>query len=340
MRKILASILFCLFLAACSSQATPSAEPPAGTPEPTETAVPTAGPTYTPAPPLAILLIPSDLNDETSNIYQSKLYDLTQSISYRFQVRNELTQADLTDPSLKIVVVIPPVTDLKKMAADAPQVQFLAVNVPDIQAGGNISVLGSEGIRIEHQAFVAGYIGAMITEDYHLGILVHQDTTNGTAAKTAYRAGHDFYCGLCRPYAPPFEDYPLEVDVPADAKPAEYGAYADFLLRKKVDTIFIEPGLDSPELLEYLNSVGAYMIGAQSPVKRYDTWIVTLQPNYIQALEPAFLEMVAGQGGKLFSSPLTFTDINEQVFTPGKQNLAMQVMKEMFAGFIDIGVKP
>lgn len=339
MRQIFAFLLITLLLAACGGTATTTPEPVGLTPAPSNTPAPTVGPTATIAPPLAILVFPEDLNDDTANAYQSLLYDLSESVGYRFQVRNSLNNTDL-EPALKIVVALLADPGIASLAAAAPQTQFLAVNIPGVQAGGNVSVLGGENIKVEHQAFMAGYIGALVTEDYRTGILIKKDSPEGANALAAFTAGHQFYCGLCRPFAMPLEEYPLFVEIPQDAKPEEYGAYTDFLLRKKVETLFFQPGLDTPEVLDYLNTVGAYVIGTRTPIKDYPGWVVTLQPDYLHALEPAFLELVAGQGGKTFSPPLTFTDINEEIFSVGKQNLALEVMNEMFAGFIDIGVKP
>ena len=39
------------------------------------------------------------------------------------------------------------------LATAAPQTQFLAINLPGIQPGGNVSVLGGEATRIDQVAF-------------------------------------------------------------------------------------------------------------------------------------------------------------------------------------------
>ncbi|GAB4401046.1 MAG: hypothetical protein OHK0031_19390 [Anaerolineales bacterium] len=327
-------LLLTILLAACSG--VPAA---AETPAPSATPRPTVGPTPTPGLPLAILFIPADLNEETSNAYQSAVYDLAQSAGMRFQVRNQLSAADL-EPELKIVVALPPAAGLRELAAAAPQAQFLAVNVPDVSAGGNLSTLSAAGIRIDQQAFIAGFIAAITTEDYRSGVITRKDTPESAAIQAAFRAGQEFFCGLCNPYAGPFEEYPLAIEIPADAKPAEYGAYADFLLRKQVSTLFLQPGIDAPELLDYLTIVGAFTIGAQTPAKAYPNWVVTLQPNYLDALKSVWPQLLTGQGGQNFAAPLTFTDINEEIFTPGKQNLAAQTLRDLNDGFISTGVQP
>jgi len=337
MRVKLAFLLVMLLLAACSGA--PAATESLETPVPSETPRPTVGPTPTPGLPLAILLIPADLNEETSNAYQKAVYGLAQSAGMRFQVRNKLTEADL-DPALKIVVVLPPDPGLAQLAVAAPQAQFLAVNFPGISAGGNISILNAEGVRIDQQAFIAGFIAAITTEDYRTGVITRKDTPESALIQQAFRAGQEFFCGLCNPYAGPLEEYPLTIEIPADAKPAEYGAYADFLLRKQVSTLFLQPGIDAPELIDYLTIVGAFVIGAQTPQKLQSNWVVTLQPNYLEALKTAWPDLLTGQGGQTFAAPLTFTDMNEEIFTPGKQMLTGETLRDLSDGFISTGIQP
>lgn len=306
---------------------------------PTATPRPTIGPTATPGQPLAILLVPADLNEETSNAYQKVVYDLAQAAGMRFQVRNQLSTADL-EAALKIVIALPPAAGLSELAAAAPQAQFLAVNLPEVNAGGNLSTLSAAGIRIDQQAFIAGFIAAITTEDYRSGVITRKDSPESVLIQQAFRAGQEFFCGLCNPYAGPFEEYPLAIEIPAEAKPAEYGAYADFLLRKQVSTLFLQPGVDVPELLDYLATVGAFVIGAQTPQKLQPNWVVTLQPNYLEALKTAWPQLLAGSGGQNFAAPLTFTDVNEEIFTPGKQTLTGQTLRDLNDGFISTGAQP
>ncbi len=342
MRRFLVFLLLVTLLVACtSSPETPASPGATSVPQPSATPEPTSGPTPTLAPPLVILVLPADLNDEDSQAYQSVVYDLAQSQGYRFQVRNQLTEADL-EPALKMVIALPPDPGLAALAAAAPQAQFLAVNVPAIQPGGNLSVLGNESARIDHIAFMAGYIGAMVTEDFfQVGAMLKKDSPESAGIQTALTTGRTYYCGRCLPIGWYTQfTYPSFIEVPADAKESEYNAYSDFLvIQKKVETLFIQPGLDTPELLQYLSTVGVLMIGTQTPTKKVNGWVVTLQPDYLEALKTAFPELAAGQGGRAFPAPLSFTDANPELFSPGKQMDARRVLDELLRGYIDTGVE-
>jgi len=132
---------------------------------------------------------------------------------------------------------------------------------------------------------------------------------------------------------------PLIQAIPEDAKPSEYGAYADILIRRQVDTIFIQPGVDLPELTQYLQSVSVLMIGTENPSKPVSGWVVTLQPNYLESLKAAFPELVAGSGGKAFPAPLSFNNANSTLFGEGKQLYAREVLNELLLGYISTEVK-
>src|SRR4030095_17098498 len=119
--------------------------------------------------PLAVLVLPADLDPDTSNLYQKAVYDLTQQSGYRFQVLNSLTPADL-DPGLKVVIAVSSDPGIAQLAAAAPQAQFLAINIPEITPGGNVSVLANT-TQTDMAAFLAGCTAALTPERYRIGMM-------------------------------------------------------------------------------------------------------------------------------------------------------------------------
>ena len=78
-------------LVACG-QSTPEATP---TPIPTETPIPTPTFTATPSTPLAILVLPADLDPAMYDLYQSTVYNLAQQAGFRFQVGSRVFDGSL-----------------------------------------------------------------------------------------------------------------------------------------------------------------------------------------------------------------------------------------------------
>ena len=241
------------------------------TPAPTDAPVIEATLPPTPETPRALLVLPVDTDQETSDIYQSLVYHLAQNSGMRFQVRNTLTAEDL-EPSLRVVIALPPDPGLATLAPAAPQTQFLAVNIPNVVAGGNLSVLANTE-RPDISAFLSGNIAAMITDedDYHTGLIIPKDDPVGQVMLAAFRKGVEYYCGLCQPWAGPFYDFPLFVEIPEDAPLNEYNAYADYLINHSVEIMYVSPQLATSDLLTYLSSNGILVISDFSPAKKYAT---------------------------------------------------------------------
>ena len=341
MRQKLTLFLILIFLLTACTAPTATPANPDASPEPSATPQPTVGPTPTLGHPMALLILPADMDAQRSKQYQTAVYDLAQSVGYRYQLLNKLTVDDLAyESNLKVVIALPPDPGIAALAAAAPDTQFLTINIDGINPGGNVSVLGGNTQSIEKIAFMAGYIGAMITQDYRTGMILHKGSADAEKISSAMLVGQEFFCGLCQAAVPPLKEYPIRMDIPDDAKPNEYTAYADLLIRDRVDTMFLQPGMETPQLLDYLPTVGVLIIGTKSPTKLPGTWVVTWQANYLDALKKAWPDIVAGKGGVSFPAPLAFTDINPDLFPPGKQLLAQKILDDLLADRISTAASP
>ena len=325
-------VALALLLSACGPD-----EPTAtGTPVPTDTPIIAPTLTATPVVPLAILVLPADFDSELSSQYQKTVYDLAQASGLRFQLRNALTAADLNEPGLKIVIVFPPDPGIVSLAAAAPQVQFLAINIPGATAGGNLSVLGGNS-QTDIAAFVAGYTASMLTNDYRIGMMMPKDNADALRALNAYATGRTYFCGLCRPFYYLPWGFPQFIEIPTEEDKANYDAYADILIQQyKVGTIFLYPDISIPELYEYVGTTGVYMIGTIPPEPIPAGWVMTIQPDVVKAIQNAWSQLVAGQGGVTVQSPLGLSDVDPGVLSPGKQLKVQKVLDDVQAGRISI----
>jgi hypothetical protein len=320
-----------VLLSACGQQAT---EAPA-TAIPSET--PTPAPTFTSTPDtsLAILVLPADMDQESSDQYQKTVYDLAQASGFRFQVRNTLSVTDVADQTLKVVIVLPPDPGVAALAAAAPQAQFMVVNVPDITAGGNISVLANNADSAA-SAFLAGYVSAMLTDDYKIGMVLPQGNSDAARAYVAFNNGMIYYCGLCSPFYYSDWTYPQYIEIPADADPATFGAYADILmLQRKVGMLYIYPDVATSALMTYIGTTGVWSITNALPSPRPAGFVMAMQPDTIKAIQSAWPNLIAGVGGANVQSPLGLTGVDSALLTPGKQRLVEQVLLDLIEGRIN-----
>jgi hypothetical protein len=305
------------------------------TPVPSDTPIPTATFTATPSTPLAILVMPADLDPTLYDLYQSTVYDMAQQAGFRFQVRNTLSEQDL-EPTLRAVIALPPDPGpgIAALATSAPQTQFLAINIPGLTAGGNISVL-SNNVQTDIVAFMAGYIGAMITDDYRIGMIYPDGNADALSALEAFTNGKTYYCGICRPYYYLPYDFPQSIPIPTTEPPENYGGYAVYLIQqRKVNFIYVYPDIATPDLLAYIGSSGAVQVGSspQGGVPLY--WAASITPDTVGAIQAAWPNLIAGQGGQTVQSPLKLTDVDSSLLSPAKQADAEQVLAQLLAGQI------
>lgn len=324
--------IIALVLSACSIGKKPEATAvPTDTPLPLPTSVPT------PSSPLAILLMPADMDKAASDAYQTTVYNLTQNSGMRFQVRNSLSPKEI-EPGLQVVVALPPDPGIAALAEAAPQTQFLAINIPGITAGKNVSVLGT-GNQADIPAFVAGYAAAMISDDHHIGMLLPRGNAAAQGAAVAFANGMAYYCGLCQPFYYLPYGFPQFQDIPTDEDKSRYPAYADVLIiQHKVDTVYLYPDIVVKQLTDYLSQTGTNMIGVSVPNPKPGTWIMTIQPDEVKAVNKAWPDLIAGRGGLNVQSPLGLGDVDSSVISPGKQRLIQQVLDDLLAGRIATGV--
>ncbi len=332
-------VLLVAILSACSfgGSAEPTAVSTASAPPPT--VLPT------PSTPLAVLVIPADMDKTLSDAYQSTMYALAQGSGLRFQVRNSFSKADL-DPSLKILIALPPDPGIAALATAAPKVQFLAIDIPGITAGGNVSTLASNN-RADIQAFVAGYTAAMISDDYRTGMIIPKDDGTAQAAAGAFANGMAYYCGLCSSFHIYADQngtgisFPQFVQIPTDESPGRFGGYVNYLVgSQKVDALYVypDPKIAIQQLFDSLGQTGAQIISVTVPNQKPAGWVMAIRPDEVKAIQTAWPQLLAGQGGQAVPSPLGLSDVDPSFLSPGKERLVQQVLDDLQSGQIRTGV--
>lgn len=301
---------------------------PSHTPPPTSTTIPTA------STPLALLVLPADMDKTTSDLYQKTVYDLAQASGFRFQVRNALTPELVADPTLKVVIALPPDPGIASLAPAAPNVQFMAVNIPDLTAGGNVSVLAPD-TQAELPAFLAGYTLAMLVEEYHIGMLYPDGDADASRAVNAFNNGMRYYCGLCNRLYFTAIEYPTFLGVPQGEDPGKFGGYANVLINDRdVDALYIYPSLTSDDFLSYVGTQGVLLIGTSMPEQRPGGWVMTVSPDTIKAIQSSWPNLIAGQGGVNVQSPLGIADVDPSILPDGKLRLVQETLDALLAGRI------
>jgi len=180
------------------------------TPSPTSTTTPTAtqSPTPTPLPPVGLLLIPPDAPPQLASEIQSRLAAWIPEMGYRFQVRQSISGDDLERDDFRMIIALPPSPEIASLAENHPETRFLTIGIQDLQSTSNLKTIGADGESLDQQGFVAGYMAAVITPDWRVGVIGRSDSERSLAARRAFITGVKFYCGLCLPAYPPGTNIP------------------------------------------------------------------------------------------------------------------------------------
>jgi len=338
--RALSLVITVILISACNlgRPAEPTAIPTA-----TAASAPTAVPT--PSTPLAVLIVPTEMDKTLSDAYQTTVYHLAQGSSLRFQVRNAFTKSDL-DPSLKIVIALPPDPGIAALAAAAPTVQFLAINIPGITARNNVSTLATNS-RVDIPAFVAGYTAAMISDDYRAGMIMPKDDPTAQVAAGAFANGMAYYCGLCTSFRLYSDQsgaglsFPQFVQIPASDAPTRLGGWVNFLVSsQKVDAVYIypDPKVGGQQLYDALGQTGAQIISLTVPKPKPAGWVMAIRPDEVKAIQSAWPTLLAGQGGQAVPSPLGLAEIDPSFLSPGRERLVQQVLDDLQSGRLSTGV--
>jgi hypothetical protein len=316
---------------------------PTDTPVPTITftAEPTATrtPTSTPLPPVAIFLSPPGADSEMADEIKKMISDWSHTVGYRFQVRPSLSEEDFNRDEIILVVAVSPSPNISSLVNRNPGTQFITVGLPGLDLAQNLIAVGSDRNRLDHQGFIAGYIAAMITPDWRVGVIGYSGSDETIAARQAFFTGVKFYCGLCRPSYAPFYEYPLFFELGADADSIAWRTAADYMVKRIVDTVYIVPGAGDEAMLRFLAENGVNIIAASKPLPEIAVnWVASLEFDLMAAFAETWQEFISGSAEQIITIPMQITNTNPELLTPGKQRLAEQVFLDVLGGYIDLGV--
>lgn len=335
-------VVLAWLLAACSST-TPSVSSPTSLPTssetpPTPALIPTQtnAPTETPAPERVILLAA----EGSQPALQELLAELSLGEVLEFNVQPSITPAEI-GPEVRLVVASAPDPGIGGLAAGAPATQFLAVGIPDLEVGPNLSSVGGGGQQPDRVGFLGGYLATAITAHWRVGILSSSDNPGAQATLQGFINGVVYYCGLCRPAYPPYVQYPVSAEVPANAGLVEQQAAVDSLAAQFVNTVFVMGDLMNPDLATYLASKEIHVISdALPPASGDPNWVATVNTGDSQSLiRQLWPALMAGTGGELAETALGLEAVNSTWLSPGRQQYVEEVMSDINEGVIDTGVE-
>lgn len=322
-----------LLLSGCSNVVNPVAGPtaPALPTETTPTITPAPSPT--PLPAKVLLAAPGGVDAQPA---QALLTELIGSSGLILETRQDLQPADLT-PEVKVVVMLAAPGNLVDLLLAAPKTQFAVISAVDQPSAGNLTVIR---VRAENQAFVSGFITALLSQDYRAAGLLPSDGPLGGSLQEAFTNGARYYCGVCAPGWPLGLYYPVVAALPAATDGAAWQtAAADLFDAKKADVFFLSPeAATHQELAAYLQDKvqidhSVLLVGeANPPDALKPQWAATVAFDELVTLRQLWPDLSAGKSGGVVDVPLQLKDVNPALLGEGKQRLVNELLDELKAG--------
>ena len=298
-----------------------------------------ATPTATSQPAVIVLAAGPGSDAVLAAEMQTYLAGLAAQRGWQFERRETLKVDELGD-TVRVVVVLGPDPGLHAIVPAAPQVQFVAVGIGGLQPASNLSIFGGDGTRVDQQGFMAGYIAAVVTDEWRVGVLSVSNSADGVAARQGFLSGVEYFCGLCLPVYPPFYEYPMYSELPGGSDAAAWRSAADLLRNKGVKGIYVAPGVGDVDLLGYLAQSGILIIGSSPMVGELGgNWVVTIGVDMLAALQEQLPNILDGAGGGNYPLQIKISDINPAYISEGRLAHIQEVMVELLAGYIETGAQ-
>lgn len=290
----------------------------------------TQEPTATEPSPAVLLVQGVDADPALLSRIQSELAVLTEASGLTL-VSAEGLQPELLTPNVRIVVGVGSGLNLSGLAPSTPEVIFVSIDGPDVVPADNVFVIGDPSLQLE-VAFMAGYLGAVVSSDYKVAGLfsseVNPDRVN------AFVIGAEFFCGICRPSYPPYNDFPYWDFLAPGSAVDGFQTTVDNLTAYGVEVLYLQGDLVSTELLSYLGQTEMKIISDAPPDMARNNWVGTITLDYGAALTDLWEELLSGAAGEQIPTPFVLWDTEAGLVSEGRLRLFEEMAGDLNAGLI------
>lgn len=323
------SLLFTFFLCSATLLAACNGS---GRVTPTLTSVPTpvVTPTATERPSTALLVVPQGADPSLAESIRKTAAELAKASGLAFAEQATLAATDLT-VSTRVVIVLAPDPGLVNLAAAAPNTPLIGIGISLPEGDALPANISSIETGEQQQAFIAGFIAAIVAPDWRVGILSQADAPTSQTLRDAFMNGASYLCGICNPKYPPYTSYPVAVEITPGS---DWNAAVAGLTEKTLQAAYVDPALNSPDLLNGIAQAGINLIGTTSPEEAlHPHWVATLHSDPASALKQAWPTLLAGKSSHL-TAEIQLTDVNSDLLTPGRLQQVETTIHNLQAGFI------
>ncbi|MDY6866579.1 MAG: hypothetical protein SVT56_01555 [Chloroflexota bacterium] len=297
----------------------------------------TQAPTATDSSPTALLLYSAEVDSLALSQTQTALTALAEQNGLTLVTSDESTSVVLT-PNVRVVVGVGSGLDLNSLSTSNPDIRFVAVDDPDAVPADNLFVIGDPSVRQQRQAFMAGYLAAVISSDYKVGGIFSSEADADIL--NAYVIGAEYFCGTCRPSYPPYNNFPTWDFLSPGASESGFQPVVDRLVNYGVEILFLQGELISPTLLSYLSDVGILVVSDSPPDMARNNWVGTVRPDRGAALLDVWDEILSESSGVKIPASITLVDTEAGWVSEGRLRLFENMSADLDAGMVSTEYVP
>ena len=338
---LIAGIALVFVFAACE----PSTAVETANPEEINTESPTEieteiSPTLTPTQSVQKIILISDsaMDEFTLSQVQTALETLTVEAGYALEIQDRASLEGKT--GVLMVVSIGEDVDVKSLAQRYPEVPFVAVDNANSVPASNVFVIGDPIVDQQNRAFMAGYLAALISEDYKVAAIVPSETDTTEIVLESFVIGARFFCGLCQPKYPPYQSFPQWQTLPVENLEEQYQPIIDNFGNSGVEVLFVQGDLAATSLLTATSEYGMTVMSDQSPEMRLNNYAGTIVNDPGQVLSDLWSEILNGLDGFRVPAPVILADRNPDLVSEGRYSMFLEMLENLQNGLVSAEAVP
>lgn len=283
---------------------------------------------------------PPDDYLKLSDPVRQTLEVLSQQEGWRFLSTNSLSP-EILNEDIRVFVFFDGTDEILEMVNSRLGTIFVGIGVEGLVPKENLIIIGPDGFRLDQQAFLAGFIAAVLTQDWRIGEIVQLPTEDLPAVELGFQNGITFYCGLCLLAYPPFHNYPIFYSIEGGSSDGNWSPTVESLQSFAVNTIFLFTNELDLAALEQLEMAGILLLGTSAPPEEFlSNWIATVRLTPEVIILENWDAISSGQGGWIELIPISIEDVNQSLLSEGKLRFIREVLIDIQEGYISPAVTP
>lgn len=319
----------------------------------TETGVPEETKTVTPPETATEVVPPSTSTPSTSTVIlissleadqfalaqvQSALETLITEAGIKLVIQ-EWTSFEMMS-NVPMVVSVGEDIDVNSLAQNYPEVSFVAVDNSNTVPSVNVSVIGDPMADQRNRAFMAGYLAALISDDYKVAALVPSETNTTDAVLESFVIGVRFFCGICQPKYPPYQSFPQWQTVSVENVAEQYQPIIDGFRNSGVDVLYIQGDLAASSMLTATVDNGINVVSDKRPDIIINNYAGTVLSDPAPALTYLWQEILNGREGLQIPASITLADVDSGLVSEGRYAAFMKMAANLQEGLISVEAVP